>query len=145
VNTRPQLTVRAATPEAEVAVHDLVATNMATTFNVQRDIFRTSFHALINADHAFVLVADVGGQVGGYLLGFSHLAFFANGPIAWVEEIAVHQDLRRQGIGGQLMKEFENHASAADARLIALATRRASGFYEAIGYEPSATYFRKII
>jgi N-acetylglutamate synthase-like GNAT family acetyltransferase len=142
---RPQLTVRAATPEDEVAVHDLVATNMATTFNVRRDIFRTSFHALIKADHAFVLVADVGGPVGGYLLGFSHLAFFANGPIAWVEEIAVHEDLRRQGIGGQLMKEFENHASAADARLVALATRRASGFYKAIGYEPSATYFRKII
>ena len=140
-----QLTVRTATPEDEVAVYDLVAANMATTFNVQRDIFRTSFHGLIKADQAFVLVADVGGRVGGYLLGFSHLAFFANGPVAWVEEIAVHEDLRRQGLGAQLMKGFENQASAAGARLIALATRRASSFYEAIGYEPSATYFRKLV
>ena len=139
------LTVRVATPEDEGAVYDLVAANMAATFNVQRDIFHTSFHVLIKADHAFVLVADVGGQIGGYLLGFSHLAFFANGPIAWVEEIAVHEDLRRQGLGGQLMKEFENRASAAGARPIALATRRASSFYEAMGYEPSATYFRKIV
>ena len=145
MTTQRQLTVRAATPEDEVAVYDLVAANMATTFRVQRDIFHTSFHALVEADHAFVLVADVGGQVGAYLLGFSHLAFFANGPIAWVEEIAVHEDLRRQGLGGQLMKEFENQASATGARLIALATRRASSFYEAIGYQPSATYFRKIM
>src|ERR1039458_4125840 len=25
----------------------------------------------------------------GYLLGFHHLTFYANGPVAWVEEIAV--------------------------------------------------------
>ena len=137
--------MRAARPEDEIGVYDLAAANMATTFNVQRDIFQTSFDAMIEADHAFVLVADVGGQVGGYLLGFCHLAFFANGPIAWVEEIAVHEDLRRQGLGGQLMNGFENQARAAGARLIALATRRASSFYEAIGYEPSATYFRKLI
>lgn len=136
--------MRAATPQDEVAVYDLAAA-MATTFDVQRASFRASFHALVKAADASVLVADVGGQVGGYLLGFSHPAFFANGPVAWVEEIAVRRDLRRQGLGKRLMKGFEDQASAAGARLIALATRRAGSFYEAIGYEPSATYFRKLI
>ncbi|MBB6380308.1 GNAT superfamily N-acetyltransferase [Pseudonocardia eucalypti] len=139
-----QLTVRPALPEDEAAVRDLAA-NMATTFEVDRDSFHTSFHALINAHGAFVLVADTGGRVGGYLLGFRHLAFFANGPIAWVEEIAVHEDLRRQGVGARLMEGFENRARAGGARLVALATRRAGDFYEAIGYEPSATYFRKLL
>jgi GNAT superfamily N-acetyltransferase len=144
VTAQHQLVVRAAKSEDEAAVFDLAA-DMATTFDVRPDNFQTSFHALIKADHAFVLVADVDGQVGGYLLGFRHLAFFANGPIAWVEEIAVRRDLRRQGLGEELMKGFEDKARAAGARLIALATRRASSFYEAIGYEPSATYFRKLI
>lgn len=43
------------------------------------------------------------------------------------------------------MRGFEHEARTAGARLIALATRRASSFYEAIGYEPSATYFRKVL
>lgn len=100
---------------------------------------------MIQADGAFVLVADVGGRVGGYLLGFTHLAFFANSSVAWVEEIAVEARIRRMRIGARLMAEFEHRVSAAGARLVALATRRAAECYGAIGYEPSATYFRKIL
>ncbi len=118
---------------------------MATSFSVDRDSFRRSFADLIEADGTFVLVADFGGRAGGYLLGFTHLAFFANGPVAWVEEIAVEPQLRRQRLGAQLMTEFERQVNAAGAQLVALATRRAADFYEAIGYEPSATYFRKIL
>jgi GNAT superfamily N-acetyltransferase len=91
-----------------------------------------------------VLVVDIDGQVGGYLLGFTHLTFFANGPVAWVEEIAVHERLRRQHLGSLLMAEFEKQARDVGARLVALATTRAGSFYEAIGYDPRATYFRKI-
>lgn len=139
-----RLTVRPALPEDEAAVRDLAA-SMATSFEVDRDSFHDSFHALVDTPGAFVLVADDGARVGGYLLGFRHLAFFANGPIAWVEEISVHEDLRRQGVGARLMAEFEHRARAGGARLVALATRRAGDFYEAIGYEPSATYFRKLL
>ena len=31
------------------------------------------------------------------------------------------------------------------SRLVALATRRAARFYAALGYEESATYFRKVL
>jgi GNAT superfamily N-acetyltransferase len=125
-------------------VYELAA-GMATSFPVDRDTFRRSFSELIEADGAFVLVADIGGRARGYLLGFTHLAFFANGPIAWLEEIAVEPQLRRQRLGAQLMTEFERRVGAAGARLVALATRRAADFYDALGYEPSATYFRKIL
>jgi GNAT superfamily N-acetyltransferase len=138
------MNVRRANSDDEPAVYELAA-NMAITFTVDRAAFRTSFLSLITADDAVVLVVDNDGQVGGYLLGFTHLSFFANGPVAWVEEIAVHERLRRQRLGSLLMAEFEKHAREAGAHVVALATTRAGSFYEALGYDPRATYFRKIL
>jgi GNAT superfamily N-acetyltransferase len=65
--------------------------------------------------------------------------------VAWVEEIMVSEALRRQGIGQLLMQEFEAWAVARGCKLVALATRRAAVFYQALGYEESATYFRKLL
>jgi GNAT superfamily N-acetyltransferase len=62
-----------------------------------------------------------------------------------VEEIMVEENLRRAGVGTLLMHGFEAWAETRGARLIALATRRASAFYTALGYEESAAYFRKLL
>jgi hypothetical protein len=43
------------------------------------------------------------------------------------------------------MQQFERWAATRDARLIALATRRAVPFYQALGYEQSAIYLRKLL
>jgi hypothetical protein len=34
----------------------------------------------------------------GYLLGFVHATSYANGPVAWVEEITVSEVYRQQGV-----------------------------------------------
>ncbi len=81
----------------------------------------------------------------GYLLGFQHVSFFANGPVAQVEEILVRGSYQGQGIGRALMDEFERWAAALGCTLVTLATRRAAPFYHALGYEESATYFRKVL
>lgn len=94
---------------------------------------------------AHLLVAEQDAQVVGYLLGFVHATFYANGPVAWVEEITVAENSRRHGIGRLLMQQFEQWAAARDARLVALATRRAVPFYQALGYEESALYLRKLL
>lgn len=135
-------TLRPATSGDESAVFELAA-QMAISFEPDRDAFRSTFTALLTTDNADLLVAVVDSQIAGYLLGFSHSTFYANGPVAWVEEIAVQERLRRRGIGASLMKEFETSARSRGARLVALATTRASSFYEALHYEPKATYFRK--
>lgn len=140
--TEQRVTVRSATQADESAVHRLAA-EMATTFVVEPDAFRATFRGLVEADGVLLLVAAVDDRVGGYALGFTHPTFYANGPVAWVEEIAVDPGLRRQGLGALLMEEFERRAGAAGATLVALATRRAADFYTSVGYAPSATYFRK--
>jgi len=57
----------------------------------------------------------------------------------------VSETARRNGIGLALEREFEAWARDRDAKLIALATRRAVSFYSAVGYEESAVYLRRIL
>lgn len=65
--------------------------------------------------------------------------------MVWVEELMVREDHRGQGVGRALMQAAEDWAAAHGATLVALATRRAAVFYEALGYRPSATYFSKLL
>jgi hypothetical protein len=43
------------------------------------------------------------------------------------------------------MTAFEQHAMGQGCHLVALATRRAAVFYQALGYQESAVYFRKVL
>jgi GNAT superfamily N-acetyltransferase len=52
---------------------------------------------------------------------------------------------RRAGTGRRLMAAAEHWARTGGAAYLALATRRAAGFYRALGYEDSAAYFRKTL
>jgi len=57
----------------------------------------------------------------------------------------VSEDVRRRGVGRRLMESFEQWARSRQSKLIALATRRAAQFYQSIGYDESATYFRRLL
>jgi GNAT superfamily N-acetyltransferase len=75
----------------------------------------------------------------GYVLGTAHPATYASGHVAWVEEIIVREEFRRNGIGKLLMEDFERWAASKNCRVIALATRRAAEFYIGLSYAESAT------
>jgi GNAT superfamily N-acetyltransferase len=134
---------RAAPPDIEAVL--ALARDFATSFVVEPVAFRESFPALLADSHACLLIAEQDGLVVGYLLGFEHTTFYANGLVAWVEEIAVSTHHRRRGVGRLLMQGIEGWAAARGARLVGLATRRAAPFYQALGYEESASYFRKLL
>jgi GNAT superfamily N-acetyltransferase len=136
--------IRLAQPADAAAVLEL-ARPFATSFVVEEQAFHQAFAALLASPQAHLAVAETAQQLVGYVLGFEHYTFFANGRVAWVEEITVSEALRRRGIGQLLMQEFEAWAIARGCKLVALATRRAAAFYLALGYEESATYFRKLL
>lgn len=123
----------------------ILTQEFTTSFDIEKSSFQISFQHLIDDTHALMLIAEEHNQIIGYCLGFEHETLFANGNVAWVEEITVSPFRRQQGIGRLLMTSFENWASDRNVKLIALATRRASEFYGALGYEESATYFRKLL
>jgi GNAT superfamily N-acetyltransferase len=120
-----------------------LARALAITFPIDRPGFDRGFGAIAATPGAHLLVADLDDGVAGYLLGCVHPTFYANGPVAWVEELAVHEAVRRRGVGARLMAAFEDRACDGGARLVALATTRAGAFYTAIGYTRHAEYFRK--
>ena len=122
-----------------------LASDFATSFQVQRTGFDAVFEQVRDNESIWLGVADGETGVIGYLLGLDHPTFYANGRVAWVEEIMVREDYRRQGVGRCLMDAFENWTVSRGTKLIALSTRRAASFYKAIGYEESATYFRKLV
>ena len=141
------LKIRHATAADAGAVAGL-AEGLAQSFAFSRPSFDAHYPALLAAGHACLLVAVTGGDEDdcvGYLLGFEHLTFYANGRVAWAEEVFVRGDQRGRGIGRALMTTFEQWAHDRGCALVALATRRAAPFYHALGYEDSATYLRKLL
>ena len=136
--------VRFARAGDAAAVADLAA-ELALSFAFDGAAFRASYPALLADEGACLLLAVTGQQPVGYLLGFTHLTFYANGPVGWVEEVAVRGPERGRGVGRALMVGFERQAAARGCALVALATRRAAPFYRALGYEESAVYFRKVL
>jgi hypothetical protein len=133
--------IRRATAKDAVPIKSL-ASSLATTFSIDSDAFNEIFERVSNDEGAQIFVSvDERGEINGYLMGFVHDAFFANGAVAWIEEMYVSDLARRIA----LERDFETWARGRDAKLIALATRRAASFYLAIGYEESAVYFRKIL
>jgi len=138
--------IRPATAGDADAVAGL-AKGLAQSFTPSRASFDAHYPALLAAGHACLLVAvtGAGDERVGYLLGFEHLTFYANGRVAWVEEVFVRNGLRGHGIGRALMTAFERWARERGCVLVALATRRAAPFYCTLGYEDSATYLRKLL
>ena len=122
-----------------------LAAELALSFEFSPEQFRVSYPALLAADGACLLLAADGSECAAYLLGFRHLTFYANGNVAWVEEVVVRRSHRRRGIGRMLMNAFEDWAADEGCALVALATRRAAPFYRELGYEESAAYLRKLL
>ncbi|WP_204017790.1 GNAT family N-acetyltransferase [Sphaerimonospora thailandensis] len=121
-----------------------LAREFALTFRPERAPFDAAFPRLLENEDTLLIVATLDGAVRGYLLGFSHLTLFANGPVAWVEEAMIDSGYRRHGIGRRLLVEFETWARSRGAGYVAMATRRAAEFYGALKYEVAGTYYRKM-
>jgi GNAT superfamily N-acetyltransferase len=124
----------------------LLVQAFATSFRPEREAFDATWAQLIDAPRTLVLVAETAAHgVIGYLLGNNHPTFFAGGPVAWVEELMVEVSIRRSGVGRRLMEHAERWARSGGAAYLALASRRAGPFYLALGYEDSATFYRKTL
>lgn len=94
--------------------------------------------ALLGDPTHFILVAETGGEVIGYL----HLEWYQllySDPMVNVMGIAVSAACRRQGVGKALLAAGEDWArkkGASAVRLVSGETRKgAHAFYQSMGYE----------
>jgi len=123
----------------------MLAKELATSYKVDRLAFNESFDRVLNDPKEVVFIAKNNHNIIGYCLGSIHITFYANGDVAWLEELYVKSDYRGLDVGMKLVSTFENWAKQHHAILITLATRRAESFYLTMGYQKSASYFKKQI
>lgn len=148
--TGPRLLVRDAEPRDLDAVTALVR-ELATSFDPDEERVADAVAELVDGmrvgegAHERLRVAEAEGVVVGYCLASVHRTLHANGPSAWVEELVVDPAWRGRGVGSALMADVEAWAVRRGAAVVALATRRAGGFYAGLGYAESAAYLRKVL
>jgi GNAT superfamily N-acetyltransferase len=141
---RAWIDIRRAEPKDRDELVELAA-DFATSFAVSTSSFDRSFAEVLAHHDSGLFVATVSEDVVGYILASVHPTLYANGPVAWIEELMVRDTARRVGVGLALVRAVEQWASERAVRMIALATRRAEAFWKAVGYEASATYLRKLL
>lgn len=65
----------------------------ATSFAVEQSAFERAFAELLFHSEAFVAVAEINGKVAGYVLGFEHMTFFANGRPPGLKKLRLEKSI----------------------------------------------------
>lgn len=105
--------------------------------------FAAAFGEKIKDAASFIGVAEHEDGLVGYISGYRHVTFYAGGPTAWIDELFVDTLHRQQGIGRGLVAAFEDWAFGHGCRLVGLATAGAAAFYQRLGYQSRAGYYKK--
>lgn len=114
-----------------------------TSVPLLQAFFPSCLTAKLLDPHSFLAVAAKAESLLGYFSGYYHPAFYSGGNTAWIDEVLVSPEYRRQGIGRQLMSAFEDWAVRQDCVLVSLATAGSRDFYEPLGYTSKAGYYKK--
>jgi len=136
--------IREATEEDVSSIFQL-ANQLSETISINEQYLSSNFHSFLDSEKHCLLVATEKEVVIGYLSGYFHKAIYANGQVAYVDEIVVDGLYRDKQVGTQLMAKFEQIAKRHECILVSLATFGAKGFYEKLGYGSKAAYYKKYL
>ena len=112
-----------------------------------RDAFNAQFVEVLRGDCSVALVATAVTEdaVVGYAVGaVVPMPIYAGGA-AFLQELYVHADHRRGGVGTALVDGFTDWAAERGATRLVLATSRAGAFYESIGFTTRAQFYQRPI
>lgn len=141
------MTVRRARAEDADAVFGLVQ-QLGAAFIPVRAAFDASFaeavDAVDGADTLLLVAEDPEGVVRGYALTTIARLLSTNGASAQLQEIAVDEDARGHDLGTELVHAVETECIRRGVRQITVASRRAGGFYDRLGYSQNAEYMRRV-
>jgi len=98
------------------------------------------------ADHprSLLHVAEVDGVIAGYALTTITQLLYTNGPSAQLQEIVVDETLQTRGVGTSLVRAVEKACEDSGVTQLTVASRRAGGFYDRLGYTQQAEYMRRL-
>ena len=130
---------------ADLEIVYVLALQLSESVLIDKKALDRNFKTLLNDKNHFVLIAENGTSVVGYLSGYLHTTIYANGKTANADEIVVTLKNRGKNIGKKLMSEFDKIAKSKHCVLVSLATSVANVFYEKLGYFSKASYFKKYL
>lgn len=112
---------------------------------VDPEAFQKAFPAVL-ADHprSLLHIAEVDGVVAGYALTTINPLLYTNGPSAQLQEIVVDESMQTSGVGTALVRAVEKACEEQGVTQLTVASRRAGGFYDRLGYTQQAEYMRRL-
>jgi N-acetylglutamate synthase-like GNAT family acetyltransferase len=143
--------IRPARLEDADAVFGLLG-QLATSFEPDRSAFDRTFADLFQAAGAqtstttetLLLVAeDDQGDVRGYALTSIVPLLYTNGPAAQIHELVIDESARGQHLGSELVHAIEQECLSRGVRQLTVASRRAAGFYDRLGYHSTAEFLKR--
>lgn len=138
--------IRAARPEDADALFGLVQ-QLGHAIEPQRSAFDATFGSYLAGEEPTVLLLlaeDEAGVVRGYALTTIVPLLATNGLSAQLQEIVVDGDARGHDFGTQLVRAVEAECVERGVHQLTVASRRAGGFYDRLGYAQNAEYMRRI-
>ena len=109
-------------------------------FHADGSTLRQRLQALITEESALLLVAEIGGEVVGYIHGETITYLLFAGREMMISEVFVNAANRGQGVGRALMTAIEAEAAQRKCFRISVMNGREResyqrGFYPSLGYE----------
>jgi ribosomal protein S18 acetylase RimI-like enzyme len=137
----PGLTVRPATRADSNALFALLR-EFATSYTPDRIAFQANLPKLLKSNHQLLLVAAEDERVVGYVMAAESMTLYANGPTAELIELMVGKTRRKRGIGRVLVEAAMAWARERGCVEVNVPTRRAGDYYEKLGFEETASFYR---
>jgi N-acetylglutamate synthase-like GNAT family acetyltransferase len=136
--------IREARVGDEEGLYALVA-QLGHAFPPVRAAFDATIAAYLAGEHPSVvlLVVDEGGVLKGYALTTIVPLLATNGPSAQLQEIVVDESARGHDYGTKLVRAVEAECERRGVTQLTVASRRAGGFYDRLGFHESAEYMRR--
>jgi len=136
--------IREARSGDEEGLFALVA-QLAHAFAPEREAFDRTVASYFSGAHpgVLLLVVDDGTALRGYALTTIVPLLSTNGPSAQLQEIVVDPAARGQDYGTQLVRAVEAECERRGVTQLTVASRRAGGFYDRLGFHESAEYMRR--
>jgi N-acetylglutamate synthase-like GNAT family acetyltransferase len=137
------MTVREARAGDEDAIFALVQ-QLGHAFPPERAAFDATIASYLAGEQPTVLlyVVDDDG-IRGYALTTIVPLLSTNGPSAQLQEIVVAREARGHDYGTQLVQAVEAECERRGVTQLTVASRRAGGFYDRLGFHESAEYMRR--
>jgi GNAT superfamily N-acetyltransferase len=147
-------TTEAISPTSQVQIRPALASDADAVFSLlneldvsylpDREAFDVTFDSFVEGEsNALLFVAEIDGVVRGYALTTVTRLLYTNGSSAQLQELVVESSAQGTGVGSLLVETTERACRERGVRQLTVASRRASGFYERLGYGSTADYLKR--